>query len=128
MREHISGQYDAELDALRDHVMEMGGVVETVLRDAVDALLHFDAELAELAIRQDVEVNRLELLIDEECNRIIARRQPTAGDLRLVMAILKEFREMSGVRGRKAHRRTLPPKYEYCVKVEVNDDDNDDYE
>ena len=103
MREHISGQYDAELDAVRDHVMEMGGVVETVLRDAADALLHYDAELAELAIRQDAEVNRLELLIDEECNRIIARRQPTAGDLRLVMAILKTVPDLERI-GDEAQR------------------------
>ena len=103
MREHISGQYDAELDAVRDHVMEMGGVVEMVLREAGDALLQFDADLAESAIARDAEVNRLEVLIDEECNRIIARRQPTASDLRLVMSIVKTIPDLERI-GDEAQR------------------------
>ena len=97
MREHISGQYDAELDAVRDHVMEMGGVVEKLLREAGDALLGLDAELAETAIARDAEVNRFEVLIDEECNRIIARRQPTASDLRLVMSIVKTIPDLERI-------------------------------
>lgn len=97
MREHISGQYDAELDAVRTHVMEMGGVVELQLREACDALLHLDAELAATAIARDAEVNRLEVVIDEECNHIIARRQPTASDLRLVMSIVKAITDLERI-------------------------------
>ncbi|HSG90795.1 MAG TPA: phosphate signaling complex protein PhoU [Pseudomonadales bacterium] len=97
MREHISGQYDAELDAVRNHVMEMGGVVELLLREACDALLLYDAELAESAIARDREVNLLEVQIDDECNHIIARRQPTASDLRLVMSIVKTITDLERV-------------------------------
>lgn len=103
MREHISGQFDAELDAVRTHAMEMGGVVEALLRDACDALINRDSELAIGAIERDAEVNRLELLIDEECNRIIARRQPTAGDLRLVMSIVKSIPDLERI-GDEAQR------------------------
>lgn len=97
MREHISGQYDAELGGVRDRVMEMGGAVETLLREAGDALLALDGELAERAIARDAEVNRFEKLIDEECNRIIARRQPTASDLRLVMSIVKTIPDLERI-------------------------------
>lgn len=97
MREHISGQYDAELDGVRDHVMEMGGALETLLREAGEALLNLDGELAERAIARDAEVNRFEVLIDEECNRIIARRQPTASDLRLVMSIVKTIPDLERI-------------------------------
>lgn len=97
MRDHISGQYDAELDAVRSHVMEMGGVVELLLREACDALLLHDAELARSAIDRDPEVNRLEVAIDDECNHIIARRQPTARDLRLVMSIVKTITDLERI-------------------------------
>jgi phosphate transport system protein len=97
MREHISGQYDAELDAIRGHVMEMGGIVESQLRDACDALLAVDAELAEAVVARDDEVNRLEILVDDQCNHIIARRQPAAGDLRLVMSIVKTITDLERI-------------------------------
>lgn len=97
MREHISGQYDAELHGVRDRVMEMGGAVEMLLKEAGDALLGLDGDLAESAIARDAEVNRFEVLIDEECNRIIARRQPTASDLRLVMSIVKTIPDLERI-------------------------------
>lgn len=97
MRDHISGQYDAELDAVRSHVMEMGGVVELLLREACDALLTYDAELARAAIDRDLEVNRLEVAIDDESNHIIARRQPTARDLRLIMSIVKTITDLERI-------------------------------
>lgn len=97
MREHISGQYDAELTAVRSHVMEMGGVVEVLLKEAGEALVHFDAELAESAIARDDEVNQLEILIDDECNHIIARRQPTASDLRLIMSVVKTITDLERI-------------------------------
>lgn len=97
MRQHISGQYDSELDAMRDHVMEMGGMVEAQLRDATDGLLQLDDVLAEAAIARDADVNRLEKLIDDECNHIIARRQPAASDLRLVMSITKTITDLERI-------------------------------
>lgn len=97
MREHISGQYDAELDGVRNHVMEMGGVVELLVREACEALLGYDADLAQSAIARDKEVNRLEVQIDDECNHIIARRQPTASDLRLVMSIVKTITDLERI-------------------------------
>jgi phosphate transport system protein len=96
-RDHISGQYDAELDAVRGHVMEMGGLVEAQLRDACEALLHVDADRAGAVVARDAEVNRLEILVDDQCNHIIARRQPTASDLRLVMSIVKTITDLERI-------------------------------
>lgn len=130
MREHISGQYDAELDGVRDRVMEMGGVVELLLREAGEALLGLDGDLAESAIARDAEVNRFEVLIDEECNRIIARRQPTASDLRLVMSIVKTIPDLEriGDEGQRIakmalelsgmeHPKTLPPELREMIRA-----------
>ncbi|MCL5043436.1 MAG: phosphate signaling complex protein PhoU [Gammaproteobacteria bacterium] len=86
---HISQQFNAELEEIRTQLLEMGGLVEKQINDAVSALVSGDSELAEKVRDSDQAVNQMELQIDEECLRILARRQPAASDLRLVMSINK---------------------------------------
>lgn len=94
---HWSRRFNAELEAVRNNVMTMGGMVEEQLRRAVQALEKGDSELGEEVVRDDHKVNRLEVAIDEECSRIIARRQPTASDLRLIMAIIKTITDLERI-------------------------------
>jgi len=86
---HISGQFNAELEGLRNHMLEMGGKVEQQLASAVEALVTMDSGKAEEIIDRDHEVNQMEMSIDDQCASILARRQPAASDLRLVVAIIK---------------------------------------
>ena len=97
MREHISGQYDAELDELRAMVTEMGGLVERQLQAVCLGLSTWDADPAEPVAALDKAVNRLEVSIDDACTHIIARRQPTASDLRLVMSIVKAITDLERI-------------------------------
>jgi len=97
MSRHISEQYDAELDSLRRRLMEMGGLVESQLRDAVQAAVTHDAELANGVRAADKEVNALELAIDDQCIHIIARRQPAAGDLRMLITMMKVCTDLERV-------------------------------
>jgi phosphate transport system protein len=86
---HLSSQFDSELSAVSTRVMEMGGLVESQIRTAVYALAQFSAEAAAQVIEAESRVNAMEVDIDRELSSIIARRQPTARDLRLLMAISK---------------------------------------
>jgi phosphate transport system protein len=88
-RQHISGQFNQELDNATAHLLEMGGLVEKQVAAAVKALLNLDSGDAQAVADSDDAINAMELGIDRECFRILARRQPTAGDLRLVLAISK---------------------------------------
>ncbi len=88
-KQHTSGQFNVELEHLRNHMLEMGGTVEQQLNTALDALMKMDTGEAQQIVERDGEVNRMEMAIDDECATIIARRQPTASDLRLVIAIIK---------------------------------------
>jgi phosphate transport system protein len=84
---HISSQFDTELNAISTRVMEMGGLVEVQLRDAITALSDMDSEVAQAVIDRESEVNNFELELDRDISSIIGRRQPTARDLRLLMAM-----------------------------------------
>ncbi len=86
---HISQQFNHELEEVRSHMLEMGGMVEKQVRDAILSLIEADAEKAETVQEEDKTINTMEVAIDEECTRILARRQPAASDLRLVIAISK---------------------------------------
>lgn len=86
---HISMRFNQELENLKNSVLSMGGLVEQQLSDALKALRNNNARLAEQVSLNDAQVNGMEVQIDEECMRIIARRHPTASDLRLVMTIAK---------------------------------------
>lgn len=94
---HISQQFDKELNDLRSNVLAMGGLVEDHLAKALDALGEGDAELAQYVATNDYKVNALEVEIDEECTRILLRRQPAAGDLRLVLAVSKTITDLERI-------------------------------
>ena len=86
---HLSSQFDSELGAVSSRVMELGGLVESQIRQAVYALSEFNVDVAKQVLNTEVSVNAMEVDIDRELSSIIARRQPTARDLRLLMAISK---------------------------------------
>ncbi|MEE4291653.1 MAG: phosphate signaling complex protein PhoU [Cycloclasticus sp.] len=87
--QHISHKFDEEVEEVTSSVLSMGGVVVQQIEKAVKALLAGDKEMAEAVIEGDLKVNTFDVDIDEMCNRIIVMRQPTATDLRLIMAIIK---------------------------------------
>lgn len=93
---HISQRFNAELKDLRNRVLTMGGLVEQQVADAVTAFADSELELAEQVISNDMRINGMEVSIDEECTQVIARRQPTASDLRLIIAVIKTIPTSSG--------------------------------
>ena len=86
---HLSTQFDTELNGVSSRVMEMGGLVESQIRQAIYALAQFNGDAAAQVLETENRVNSMELEIDRELASIIGRRQPTARDLRLLMAISK---------------------------------------
>ena len=94
---HISQQFDEDLEGLRSRFMQMGGLVEQQVTDAIHALLDMDMALAMQVEQQDRQVNLLETQIDEAISRLLARRQPAASDLRLVLAISKSNTDLERI-------------------------------
>ena len=86
---HLSSQFDNELNSVSSRLMEMGGLVESQIQQAVYALSLFVENVADGVIENEHKVNTMEIAIDRELSMIIAKRQPTANDLRLLMAISK---------------------------------------
>jgi len=84
---HISSQFDTELNTISTNVLEMGGLVESQLHQAIYALVHMNLATAEQVIENEVKINQMELRIDHDIISTIGRRQPTARDLRFLMAI-----------------------------------------
>lgn len=87
--DHILHSFDQELEDIRSKALAMGGLVEKQVSNALQAVIERDIELGEIVAASDGEINDFEVDIDEECAGIIARRQPTAGDLRLLLSIIK---------------------------------------
>ncbi len=96
-RKHISQVFNKELEALRSMLMEMGGLVEAQLRNSVQALIEGDSDLALKLKPVERRVNDIEMAIDRECTRILALRQPTASDLRMVLAISRATKDMERI-------------------------------
>ncbi|MGI4855987.1 MAG: phosphate signaling complex protein PhoU, partial [Janthinobacterium lividum] len=105
---HLSSQFDTDLNLLCSRVLEMGGLVESQIVNAMDALNHFNEDVIRQVIAVERRVNEMEVEIDEECNNVIARRQPAARDLRLLMAISKAITnlERAGDEAQKIAKRT----------------------
>jgi phosphate transport system protein len=94
---HLSSQFDAELSGISTRVLEMGGMVESQVVRAIHALKHFSGELANEVLATEQRVNAMEVEIDRDLSTIIARRQPTARDLRLLIAVSKTIGNLERV-------------------------------
>jgi len=94
---HLSTQFDAELSGISTRVLEMGGIVESQVAAAVQALVNFSGEGASVVLATEERVNAMEIAIDRDLHSIIARRQPTARDLRLLIAISKSIANLERV-------------------------------
>jgi phosphate transport system protein len=94
---HISEQYDAELNTVRNSLMEMAGLVEQQVHDATRSLINHDEDLATKVRERDARINQLEVDIDELCIHVIARRQPAASDLRTVISVMKASTDLERI-------------------------------
>jgi len=97
MGEHSSKAYDTELEGIRSKVLLMGGMVETMFLDAMTCFRIGNMERAERVVAEDANVNQLEVQLDDQCSHLIVKRQPTANDLRTVMATLKVITDLERI-------------------------------
>jgi phosphate transport system protein len=97
MSEHLSRQFDSELDAIRAGLTRMGGLVEEQVRSAMAAIGEGDPAQLEAIIARDAAVDDMEIAIDDACTHIVARRQPTAIDLRMIMAVGKSVTDLERI-------------------------------
>ncbi|MBP6710658.1 MAG: phosphate signaling complex protein PhoU [Propionivibrio sp.] len=103
MNDHTSKNFDLELESLRTRVLEMGGMAEQQVLKSIEGLYSGDRPLLEAVIRDDDRINQMEIEIDALCNQVIAKRQPTAIDLRMVVSVLKAISDLERV-GDKARK------------------------
>jgi phosphate transport system protein len=85
--DHLSKQYDADLETLRSGVLQMGGLVESQIRGAIEAFANGNVDLIDQIVANEARVNECEVQIDDDCSHIIVKRQPAAGDLRLIKTV-----------------------------------------
>ena len=97
LTDHISKRFNKDIEDVRNKVLAMGGLVEAQLGSAIEAMVKGDSELGLKVAHDDYKVNDLEVTIDEECSRILATRAPTAGDLRLIVAIIKTITDLERI-------------------------------
>jgi len=95
--QHISQRYNHELEDIRSKVLKMGGLVEEQSVNALKSLLEYDKPLAKEVTKGDDIINEMEVEIDEECTQVIARRQPAASDLRLIIAVVKVITDLERI-------------------------------
>lgn len=95
--QHISRQFNEDLESLKTEMLEMGGLVTRQVADAVEALANADSELAEKVLQVEEEIDRCEMELDEHATLIIAKRQPAASDLRMVMSVIRIARDLERV-------------------------------
>src|SRR5712671_5208822 len=125
--EHASKQYDLDLDSIRSRVLQMGGLVESQIRRALDALASGDRALIDEVITTDHRVNGMEVALDGDCSQVIVRRQPAANDLRMILAITKTVTDLERMgdeaqkiarMARSIHERgsTQPPPHSVDVR------------
>jgi phosphate transport system protein len=95
--QHISQQFNADLEAIRNQMLAMGGLVQRQVSDAVDAICSGDTSSADKIIQREDDVDQMELNIDQECTHILVRRQPAASDLRMVLAVSRVVRDLERI-------------------------------
>ena len=95
--EHLSKQFDAELEAIRSRVLEMGGLVESQIRRALEGFNSGDRATLDDVIATDHRVNAMEVALDGDCSQVIVKRQPAANDLRLIIAIIKTVTDLERI-------------------------------
>jgi phosphate transport system protein len=95
--EHVSKQFDSELESMRSRVLKMGGLVESQIRRALEALGSGERALIDEVIASDHSVNGMEVAIDGDCSQVIVKRQPAANDLRLILAITKTVTDLERI-------------------------------
>ncbi len=122
LNNHISAQFNAELERSMSKVLEMGGLTEQQLRDSIRAMMTQDRLLAEKIIERDTIINDLEVEINELCITIIAKRQPTASDLRLLIVIIKTIAELERIAdsARNIARMAFTPLAEHQQEILVS--------
>lgn len=119
--QHISHLFDEELEDIRNKVLTMGGLVEKQMQDAVKSFIYSDQALAEQIIQQDDMVNNLEMGIDHDCIQVIAKRQPTAIDLRMLISIIKVITDLERIGDEAARIAKM------AIRLEATDYYHDQY-
>ena len=97
VKEHLSTQYDADLEEIRTRMLQMGGLVEEQVSSALAGYADGSSPLLDRVKATEERVNQLEIELDDRCTHLIARRQPAAGDLRLVMAVVKSITDLERI-------------------------------
>lgn len=95
--QHISQQFNADLEAIRNQMLSMGGLVQRQVSDAIDAICSGDTSSADKIIQREDDVDEMEVNIDQECTHILVRRQPAASDLRMVLAVSRVVRDLERI-------------------------------
>lgn len=124
MNDHIFKKFDAELETIRTRVLQMGGMVEVQIARALDGFASGDIDELDEVINNDKRINELEVELDEACTHLIARRQPTAGDLRLVMTVIKMITDLERIgdeakKVAKLSRRQHTAETPYVPRIEL---------